>query len=201
MTRHLRNLRTAIGLVFSRPLYAVLAAVLAILTFLLAVWLPNFELLFEILSGSNTPLAHKFSFALNLLGGITTNFSLFSATYTIAIAILFGLVVSMIAYLLKQRRGVAAGQNIALGSGAMASGALGVGCAACGSLIVSAAVPSLGATAGVAALPLNGGEFGILSVVLLSVSLFLISRTIATVPVCGLPGDAHTEPQTGSTSK
>lgn len=67
-----------------------------------------------------------------------TNFSLLSAGYTIAIAVLFGITTAMIAYLVKQRRIAAARQNIAIGSGAMASGVLGIGRAACGSLIAGA---------------------------------------------------------------
>ena len=186
VTRHLQNLRTAFGQVFSRPLYVVIAGVLAILTFLLAVWFPNFGLIGEVFTGSDTPLAAKLGIALSLLGGIGTNFSLLSAGYTIAIAVLFGLTAAMIAYLLKQRRVGAAGQNIALGSGALASGVLGVGCAACGSLILAAAVPSLGVAAALAMLPLNGEEFGILSVALLFASLLLISKNIAEPIACPL---------------
>ena len=97
----------------------------------------------------------------------------------IALAVLFGLTTAMIAYLVKQRRVAAAGQNIAISSGALASGVLGVGCAACGSLILGVALPSLGAAGALAALPLNGEEFGILSVVLFFASLLLISKNIA----------------------
>lgn len=184
---HLTNLWFALGKVFCRPLYVLVAVTLAMATFLLAVLFPNIELIGEVFSGSDTPLASSLAIILGLLGGIATNFSLLSAGYTIAIALLFGLVAAMIVYLIAQRRVAAAGQNIALGSGALASGVLGVGCAACGTLILGAAVPSLGAAAAIAALPLNGAEFGILSVVLLFVSLLLIGRSIAAAAACPLP--------------
>jgi len=186
VTRHLKNLRAAFGQVFAHPPYLALAGVLAILTFLLAVWFPNLGLIGEVFSGSNAPLAAKLGIALSLLGGIGTNFSLLSAGYTIAIAVLFGITAAMIAYLLKQRRVAAAGQNIAIGSGGVASGVLGIGCAACGSLILGAVLPSLGAAGAVAALPLKGEEFGILSVVLLFVSLLLVSKNIAESVACPL---------------
>lgn len=186
MTRHLKNLRAAFGQVFAYPSYIALAGVLAILAFLLAVWFPNLGLIGEIFSGSNATLAAKLGIALSLLGGIGTNFSLLSAGYTIAIAVLFGLTTAMIAYLMKQRRIAAAGQNIAIGSGAMASGALGIGCAACGSLILGAGLPFLSASGALAILPLNGEEFGILSVALLFVSLLLISKNIAESTICSL---------------
>ena len=184
MVPHLKNLRVAFGQVFAYPSYIALAAALAIPAFLLAVWFPNLGFIAQVFSGSNTPLAATFGIALSLLGGIGTNFSLLSAGYTIAIAVLFGLTTAMIAYLVKQKRVAAAGQSIAIGSGAVASGVLGVGCAACGSLIVGVVLPSLGAAGALAALPLNGEEFGMLSVALLFVSLLLVSKNIADSIAC-----------------
>ena len=184
MRRYLQNLRVAFGQVFAYRSYIALAGVLAILVFLLAVWFPNLGLIAQVFSASNAPLAATLGIALSLLGGIVTNFSLLSAGYTIAITVLFGLTTAMIAYLVKQRRIAAAGQSIAIGSGAVASGVLGVGCAACGSLIVGVVLPSLGAAGALAALPLNGEEFGILSVLLLFVSLLLVSKNIAESIAC-----------------
>ena len=182
MTRHLKNLRAAFAQVFTYPSYIALASVLAILAFLLAVWFPNLGLIGGVFV-SNAPLAAKLNVALSLLGGIGTNFSLFSAGYTIAIAVLFGITTAMIVYLLKQRQVAAAKQTIAIGSGGVASGVLGIGCAACGSLIL-AVLPSLGAAGALAALPLNGEEFGLLSVALLFISLLLISKNIAEPIAC-----------------
>jgi hypothetical protein len=186
MERHLKNLRAALAQVFAYPSYIALAGALATLAFLLAVWLPNLGLIADVFFGSNAPLAAKLNIALSLLGGIGTNFSPLSAGYTIAIAVLFGITAAMIVYLLKQRRVAAAGQNIALGSGAVASGVVGIGCAACGSLILGGLVPFVGAAGALALLPLNGAEFGILSVALLFVSLLLISKTIAEPVTCPL---------------
>ncbi|MDP2639117.1 MAG: hypothetical protein Q8Q16_00395 [Betaproteobacteria bacterium] len=193
MTPHLKNLRVAFGQVFAYPSYIGLAGVLAILVFLLAVWFPNLGLIAQVFSDANAPLAATLRIALSLLGGIGTNFSLLSAGYTIAIAVLFGLTAAMIAYLVKQRRIASAGQSLAIGSGAAVSGTLGVGCAACGSLILGVVLPSLGAAGALAALPLNGEEFGILSVALLFVSVLLISRNIAESIACPLaqPGNAQ----------
>ena len=187
MTRHLNNLRVACGQVFAYPPYIALAGVLAIVAFLLAVWFPNLGLIGEVFSSSSAPLATKLGIALSLLGGIGTNFSPLSAGYTIAIAVLFGISAAMIVYLLKQKRVAAAGQTIAVGSGGVASGVVGIGCAACGSLILGAALPSLGAAGALAVLPLNGGEFGILGVVLLFISLLLISKRISAPLICEPP--------------
>ena len=186
MKRHVNNLQAAFRRVFARPSYFALAGVIAILAFLLAVWFPNLGLIAELFSSSNAPLGAKLGIALSLLGGIGTNFSLLAAGYTVAIAVLFGVTAAMIAYMLKQRRVAAAGQNIAIGSGGVASGVVGIGCAACGSLILGAVLPSFGAAGALAALPLNGEEFGILSVALLFVSLLLVSKNIAEPAACPL---------------
>ncbi len=184
MSRYLKYLMIAFGRVFAYPSYILLASTCAITAFLLAVWFPNLGLIVQIFSGTDTPLTAKFGIMFSLLGGISTNFSPFSAAYTIAIAVLFGFTAAMIVYLLRQRRLAAAGRNIAISSGAMASGVLGIGCAACGSLIAGAILPALGATGALALLPLNGEEFGILSVVLLFISLALISKSIAEPMAC-----------------
>lgn len=184
MTAHLNNLRVAVGEVFAYPRYIALAGAISVLVFLLAVWFPNLGLIAQVSSNANAPIAATVDIALSLLGGIGTNFSLLSAGYTIAIAVLFGITTAMIVYLVKQRRIAAARQSIAVGSGAMVSGVIGVGCAACGSLILGVVLPSLGAAGALAALPLNGEEFGILSVALLFVSLLLVSKDIAKSRAC-----------------
>jgi len=180
------NLPIALRRVFAHLTYLSLAGLLAILAFLLAVWFPNFGLIRNVFAGADASLATKFGIALSLLGGIGTNFSLLSAGYTIAIAVLFGLTAAMIAYVLKQRRIAAAGKSIAVGSGALVSGVIGIGCAACGSLILGVVLPSLGAAGALAALPLNGEEFGILSVALLFVSLLQVSKSIVEPDACPL---------------
>lgn len=187
MSRNLADVRAALRRVFAYPSYAALAGVLAIVAFLLAVWFPNLGLLGEVFSASDAPLGAKLGIALSLLGGIATNFSLLAAGYTITIAVLFGLCTAMIAYLLRQKRTAAAGRNIAIGSGGIASGAPGVSCAACGSLVLGGALPFAGAAAALAALPLGGAEFGIVGVALLFVSLLLVSRAIVQPAACALP--------------
>lgn len=184
MKNSLKNIRIAFDEVFAHASYIALASALAVAAFLFAVWLPNLGLLTEVFTTSSAPLATKLRIATSLIGGIGTNFSLLSAGYTIAIAILFGLNIAMIVYLLKRKRSGLARQDAAAGLGGVASGALGIGCAACGSFILSTTLSLFGAAGALAILPLQGGEFGILGVVLLLVSLSLISTKIAAPLIC-----------------
>lgn len=184
MSAHLKNLQTALREVFANVSYLALASVLAVLVFLFAVWLPNLGLMNKILATSSAPFEDTVKVAFRLLGGIRTNFSSFSAGYTIAIAVLFGLNVAMLTYVLKHQRTLLTKQERAVGFGGMASGALGIGCAFCGSFLLSAALSFFGAAGAITLLPLRGGEFGVLSVILLTLALLLISKKIAEPLTC-----------------
>jgi len=183
--RHLEILRDALRRVFADLRYVALALLVTGAAFLMAVWLPNLGLLAEVFGASGIPLDAKLGVAFSLLGGIATNFSPLAAAYTVAIAGLFGTITAMTVYLLRRTRR-AAGRNVAVGFGGVASGVLGVGCAACGSLVLGAVLPFASATAALAVLPLEGAEFGILSVALLSASLLFVSRNIASPAACPL---------------
>ena len=184
MKDHLKNLQVAFNEVFANAYYITLAGLLAIGAFVFAVWLPNFGLIGEVFSSSSAPLTEKIKVVVSLLGGISTNFSFLSAGYTIAIAMLFGVNIAMVVFFLKQTQIRLAGQDVATGFGGIASGILGIGCASCGSFILSAALSSFGAAGALAILPLKGGEFGILSIILLLFSLTAISKRIAAPLVC-----------------
>lgn len=186
MIQSLGDLRVALARVFARLGYAALAGALAAVAFVLAVWAPNLGLLAEVFAGAQTPFGAKLGIALSLLGGIGTNFSALSAGYTVAIAVLFGMTAAMIVFLLRRRRLASAARDAAVGSGGVASGIVGIGCAACGSLILGGLVPSLGMAGALATLPLQGEEFGILSVALLFTSLLFVSKGIAEPLACAL---------------
>jgi hypothetical protein len=152
--------------------------------FVFAVWLPNLRLVAHTIARSNVAIGDKLSLLLNLLGSIGTNFTVFSAISTIAIAILFGVNVAMIAYFIKKRSAVLGGGSLFASAGGIGSGIVGIGCAACGSFILSAILPVVGAAGVIALLPLKGKEFGILSMGLLLVSISVMARKIIEPVVC-----------------
>src|SRR3989338_9610961 len=93
----------ALQKVFRKPAYVILALVVSALVFVFAVWLPNIRLVAGIVISPDVPFASKLELPLSLLGSIATNFTLLSASYTIVIAILFGVYIAMIVYFLKRR--------------------------------------------------------------------------------------------------
>ncbi len=170
--------------VFSKMRYIALALFVGAGIFAFAVWLPNFGLIYHTLQDADAPWILRVQLPINLLGSIQTNFSLFSATYTIAISILFGIYVAMAAYYFSRRTSVVQSGGAALGAGGMISGILGIGCAACGSVIATGTLSFLGASGAVALLPLRGGEFGLLGVVLLAASIVALAKKINDPLVC-----------------
>ena len=164
-------------------MYAILALITSMAVFVFATWLPNFRLLGSVW-GSDISFSGKLELPLNLIGSIATNFTLLSATYTIAIAILFGMNVAMIVYFLKRRIADARQAGVGTGFLGIASGVLGMGCAACGSFLLTSVLSLFGASWLLSYLPLAGGEFGILGVILLAISLYLTARKIQNPAVC-----------------
>src|SRR3989344_3718076 len=110
MKSRLSSVWKAFNEVFAHTLYIAIASILALAVFVFAVWLPNIGLITDIFGNSSTLLALKLKIAVNLLGGISTNFSTLSATYTVAIAILFGINIAMVVYVVRKGRAELAGE-------------------------------------------------------------------------------------------
>ena len=170
--------------VFRKPTYVILALITSVAVFLFAVWLPNFRLLVSVIGSSDISLSDKLELPLNLIGSIATNFTLLSASYTITIAILFGLNLAMVVYFLLRRIKDVEQSGITTGFLGITSGVLGMGCAACGSFLLTSILAFFGASWVLSFLPLAGGEFGILGVVLLAVSLYMTAKKIQNPAVC-----------------
>lgn len=174
----------ALQKVFRKPQYALLALITSAAIFAFAVWLPNLPLIVQIMGHSGIPFSQKLDLPISLLGSIVTNFTWLSASYTIAIAILFGMNIAMMVYFLRRRVDEVRQAGVATGLFGITSGVIGMGCAACGSLLLTSVLSLVGASGILAFLPLNGGEFGILGVVLLGTSLYMTAKKIQNPAIC-----------------
>lgn len=173
----------ALQKVFRKPAYVILALLVSVSVFVLAVWLPNIKLIVSIISSSSIPLITKIQLPINLLGSIGTNFTPLSATYTILIAVLFGIYIAMLIYFLKRRIKEVGQSGMATGFLGIASGVLGVGCAACGPFLLTSF--ALVGTGGILTfLPLGGSEFGIIGVILLALAIYVTAKKIVDPQVC-----------------
>lgn len=173
----------ALQKVFRKPGLVVLAVLVSALVFVLAVWLPNIRLVAVIVSSSDVPFVSKIQLPVSLLGSIGTNFTPLSATYTVIIAILFGVYIAMITYFLKRRIKEVGQGGVATGFLGIMSGVLGVGCAACGSFLLTS-LTLVGAGGVLTLLPLGGSEFGIIGAILLALAVYMTAKKIIDPQVC-----------------
>lgn len=164
--------------VFSIPKYITLAIVIAVSVFSFAVWLPNWKLIFTVISSSSVSFIEAISVIFSLFLSIGTNFTIVSASYTIAIAILLGINIALLTYYISARKGTFRGKGSVLGMGGLISGIFGIGCAACGTFILTSVLVLVGAGGIVTFLPFGGEEFGILGIALIGYAIYWTIKKI-----------------------
>ncbi len=173
--------------VFRNLRYVLGALGVAFAVFVFAVWLPNFALIIQIVTSSSIALLDKLAVLTSLIGSIQTNFTILTATYTIAIAILFGINVALLTYYMRRRKMAEAKGGAAAGIGGLISGMFGIGCAACGTIVLGPILTLIGAGGLVALLPFGGQEFGILGVGILGFSVYLAAKKVNQPITCAVP--------------
>lgn len=167
----------------SIPRYAFLALASAAVVFLIATWLPNLSLIWEIGTSASVPFAAKVEILSSLVGSIATNFTVYSAFALVTLALLFGANVSLFAYGVSLRHH---GHTSAVASACgLASGMLGVGCATCGTFVITPLLTLMGAGGLLATLPFGGEEFIIVGIGLLGLSLLLTMKRLKESVACG----------------
>ncbi len=168
--------------IFTNARSALVALIVAVIVFILAVWLPNLRLLFSIWNDASVSFGDKIALPISLLPSITTNFTPLSASYTVAIALLVGINAALMVSLVSAR-GMFGGGAVA-GLSGIFTGTFGLGCAACGSFALTPLIGTVGGASVLAILPLRGAEFGVLGVAILALSTYLLARQITKPPVC-----------------
>lgn len=172
--------------IFRKPMNVVIALSATAVIFTISIWLPNWRLITKIIPSDIATTPEKVSLLWSLYGSIQTNFTLISASYTITIAILFGINIVLFIHYIRINQGRVSGSSSAAGLSGLVSGFFGVGCAACGTFILSALLGLVGGVGLIAFLPLGGEEFGILGVLLLGYSMYSIIKKIKTPAVCSI---------------
>jgi len=184
MLEKVTAVRQSLRQVFSDYRYSIVAIAAALLAFSLSVWLRNVSLIVATFTSSLFSLSDRVLLLLRLLGSIVTTNTALTAILTIGMSLLFGVNMALLAYYFVQRRKLPAAKESATTIGGLIAAVFGIGCSACGTLVLSAMLASVGAAGLLAFLPLGGGEFLILSIVLLAASIYWIAKSIQTSAVC-----------------
>jgi len=168
--------------VFSRIPYVVLSIIVFLGVLVLAIWLPNISFLAHTITSDIFTLSQKVGIISGSLEAIQTNFTPLSRVLTVLIALLFSINTSFfIFYVLRASQ---LSRSAGVGAPGFLLGLFGIGCASCGSVLLSSFF-GIGATASfLGFLPLKGQEFGLLSIAILTISIFLLAKKIKDPLVC-----------------
>lgn len=169
----------------SKPRYILLALAVSFVIFSLSVWLRNLPLLRLVTASPLFDFSDKLSIFFGFLAGVNESIGLFPSLLIIAMSLLFGANTALFIYYIRQRRRLLAGKG-GLTIGAFIAGLFGIGCASCGSFLASSVLAVFGASSLIALLPLKGLEFAILSILLLSLSIYWLGKEIKNDPNCRL---------------
>jgi hypothetical protein len=147
--------------------------------------LPNHSAIVQVFMSDSLGVGEKVSFLLTLYGSITTNLSVLSAFYAVVIAALFGVNMTLLVFYIRRRQEASNNTKMHISSlGGLVSGIFGIGCAACGSVILTAILGLFGASGLLLLLPFHGAEFGVIGIILLSLSIRYLVKHINDPIVC-----------------
>jgi len=178
--------RTA-RLVNASPAYAALSVVSAFVGLNLFVVSQNTDLFTSVVVSGDLPLSARAAVLVGLYPFVGTAFSAAEGVVLLAVAALFGINISMLAYQLRENRvSVREGSGSAAG---VALGVLGAGCAACGTAVLAGILSLFGAAGVLTLLPLGGLEFALGALVLLALSVYWLADGMRGGEVRGCPVD------------
>lgn len=181
----MKKVLSSLKLVFKKPLYLVLATGVILILLVINALLPQRGLIAFIFQSENFAWSVRLKIIKNLLLNIGANMTMGNKILFVVIIFLAGISIALLVYYIKRRL------SLSLESGASLTGIIlsliGIGCAACGSVILSSVFGLSATVAFVGFLPLQGLELGLFSLVLLSWSIYSISKKIDKQIICKIP--------------
>ena len=158
--------------------------VIASIYILFTTYLMNSRLVIETLMGSFS-IVYKASLMFSLLGGMWTAMNWNALIVLFLAAILTG---ANLTLLFKQLKVIKQAKNLHfVVGGNTLLGVAGAGCAACGLPVLSL----LGLSGSIIYLPFRGAEISYLALVLLSISFYLLLKSVFEKEYCALPSQKY----------
>lgn len=169
--------------VFVRPRYFIMAVLVAILDYLLIIFIHQSKFILYVWSTDLFGLITKLKLTVGSFLSVETNFvSAQSFWLVILLALLIGINVAMLAYLLRRQAIVSKEAGMSL-FGVIAS-VFGIGCAACGSVVLTSLFGIGVTTSIISFLPLAGVEFMIVALIVIIYSIYHVSKKIIDPMFC-----------------
>ncbi len=176
--------RTA-RLVLTVPTYAVFAVATAAIALTGFVASLNPTLVGDLVVGGSLPLENRLVILLELFPFVGTSFEPLQGGLLVVVAALTGVDVAMAVYHFREH-GVALREGGTSVAGVLL-GTLGAGCAACGSAILVGILSLVGVSGSLLLLPLNGLEFALFALVVLTLSIHWLADGMRGGRVNGCP--------------
>jgi hypothetical protein len=174
-------------LVLTVPAYALLGVAAAVVALTLFVTSLNLTLVNDLVIGGPLPLAGRVRILLELYPFVGTSFDALQGAILVVVALLTGVDVALATYHFREHGvGLREGGTSAAG---IFLGFLGAGCAACGSAILLGLLGLLGVTTSLLFLPLDGLEFALLALLVLTLSIHWLADGMRGGFINGCPVD------------
>jgi hypothetical protein len=136
----------AIGGVLLRPLYAIVGMVVTLAVLGMLLWIFNFDLFLYILTNSDISAGEKLTVFIQSYASLITNFENFAAIILVLFALLLGINMALLAFVMKNI-GASIGKESGKSGLSLFAAVLGAGCAACGTSILAPVLTAVGSTA------------------------------------------------------
>ncbi|WP_254279080.1 hypothetical protein [Haloarcula marina] len=178
--------RTA-RLVLTLPEYAVVALLAGIASLTAFVVSLNVPLVLDLVVGGSLPLASRLVVLVELYPFAGTFFAPVQGVLLVVVALLMGVDVAMATYHFREH-----GLNLQQGGAGAAGvllGTLGAGCAACGSAVLLGLLSLLGVSTSLLFLPLDGLEFALGALVVITLSIYWLADGMRGGEINGCPVD------------
>lgn len=178
--------RTA-RLVLTLPAYAAVAVIASVIALTVFVVSLNVTLVMDLVVGGSLPLSSRLVVLTELYPFIGTSFNPAQGLLLIVVALLTGVDIALATYHFREH-----GLNLKQGGAGtvgLVLGTLGAGCAACGSAVLLGLVSLLGISTSLLFLPLDGLEFAVLALVVLTLSIYWLSEGMRGGEINGCPVD------------
>ncbi|MBT4516601.1 MAG: hypothetical protein HOC78_01785 [Candidatus Komeilibacteria bacterium] len=178
----INNILPAFRIVFNKPFYILLGLVIAIMFFLGAILLPGISFLKFSFLYAPPEFWVRFKILFKVWGFFKMNSTLWSQWLVFLVSILAGINFSMLIFYLKRK--IKLERSVGTGFVGIIIGIFGVGCASCGSVVLSSIFGYTAVTNFLGILPFHGIEIGVLGLMLLLLSIYLLASKIQNPAVC-----------------
>jgi hypothetical protein len=182
-----RLMGRTVRLVLTLPVYAAVAVIAAIVSLTLFVVSLNVPLVLDLVVGGSLPLASRLRVLGELYPFVGTSFNPAQGILLVVVAVLTGVDIGLVTYHFREH-----GLDIQQGGAGVAGvvlGTLGAGCAACGSAVLLGLLSLLGVSTSLLFLPLDGLEFALLALAVLTLSIYWLAEGMRGGEINGCPVD------------